>query len=129
LDQPIPTYPADDVEGNDDAASADEDTNPYDQGAGTPGQGTRGTLRAHDAQSRVFRDANDHSGNPPGEDGDTYRIHAHFREFVRVQLGGTWYRCSEFGLWRWHMNAIRVGGMWGRDLVLIDELDTTNDAF
>jgi hypothetical protein len=136
-DRPIPAYPSDDpanpllkVVGNDDAGVTDEDPFPYDQGAGTPGQGTRGTLRSFDHVSVAFEDGFDHTGTPPGENGDTYRRRVHFREFVRVQLGNTWYRCSDFGLWRWHMFAKRLSGKWGPEPGFQDLLDdSTNDDF
>ena len=128
--RPIHHYPADDVEGNDDSSvAADEDSNPYDQGAGTPGKGTRGTLRSTDQPFNTFFDALDYENNPPGENGDTFRWQVHFREFVRVQLGRKWYRCSDFGLWRWHMHTKRVSDKWGPDPDFLDVLDTTNDNF
>jgi hypothetical protein len=129
-DRPMPNYPADEVEGNDDATvGADEDSYPYDAGAGIPGQGTRGTLRSTDTPEVPLLDALDHTGITPGENGDTYRLRNHFREFVRVQLGTTWYRCSDFGLWRWHMNAQLLNGKWNLEPPLIDTLDATNDGF
>jgi hypothetical protein len=119
-DRPIPNYPSDEVEGNDDdSVGADEDSNPYDQGAGTPGKGTRGTLRSTD-KPRIIR------MDDQGTDGDRYSLRNQFSEFVRVQLGNTWYRCSDFGLWRHHVNAKRVNGEWDKDPARPDEFDATN---
>ncbi len=116
-------FPADDVEGNDDSdCGADEDSNPYDAGAGVPGKGTRGTLRSNDEPSTPFDDAT-------GADGDTFRKRIHFREFVRVQLDTTWYRCSDLGLWRFHMFAKRVAGKWDIEPAQVDLFDLTNDGF
>jgi hypothetical protein len=129
-DRPIAyPAPADDVQGNDDReVGIDEDSWPYDEGAGTPGRGIRGTLRSTDQPSISFLDAEDYNRIPSGEDGDTFRWVLHFREFVRVQLGRKWYRCSEFGLWRWHMHAkFRTG--WGPEPGRPDVFDSTNDDF
>jgi hypothetical protein len=129
-DRPILQYPANDI-GNDDDTAGDEDSNPYDQGAGTPGQGTKATLRADDVAQRPFFDAKGfHQQQEPGEDGDTYRTRLHFREFARVQLGKTWFRCSEFKLRRFHMSAKRLEGKWNaKPGVPQDVLDTSNNGF
>ena len=127
MDRPIMTYPANGVEGNDDTSvCADEDSNPYDDG---PNLGTRGTLRSYDQTRLTLVDGTDHSGNAPGEDGDTYRRRFHCREFARVQLGTTWYRCSDFGLWRWHMNAMWHNGQWNAESGQPDELQLDNSNF
>ena len=127
-DRPL-AYPTNDVEGNDDTRGVqDEDSNPYER-PGIPGQGTTGTLRSTDRPEVPFLDVHDHSGNVPGEEGDTYRLRNQFREFVRVQLGSTWYRCSDFGLWRHHVNAKRLQGRWNVEPGLPDRFDATNNGF
>jgi len=50
-----------------------------------------------------------------GVDGDTYEQRLQFREFTRVELAGTWYRISDYYLWKAHLRFIRVNGAWTND--------------
>src|SRR5262249_21926407 len=115
-----------DVEGNDDSGPKvssvkDEDSNPYDEDVSwIPGKGKKGTLRSTDMP--VF----DVAGF---DDGRTFRLRQQFREFVRVQLGNTWYRCSDFGLWRLHSNLKKLNGQWDVEPGQPHNFDTTNDDF
>jgi hypothetical protein len=127
-----PTGPTGDVEGNDDSGVGDEDCNPYppyEGGLNPPGRGEKGKLRSGDRPRFRIYDAADYNMAPGGEDGDTYRHRWHFREFVRVQLGNNWYRCSDFGLWRWHLNIKRLLGAWNAEPGQQDRLDPTNNDF
>jgi hypothetical protein len=100
-------YPPNDVQGNDDPIHASiSDTNPYDKGIGVPRKSKSGTLRSHHRPGRSFEHAK-------GKDGDFFIKRLHFREFVRIQLGNKWYRCSDFGVWIYHVFASRKGGKWG----------------
>ena len=47
-----------------------------------------------------------------GADGDTFEVRLHFREFMRVNLGNTWFRASDFSPWRFHARFIRVAREW-----------------
>ncbi len=37
-----------------------------------------------------------------GQTGDTFEVRAHFRSFARVNIGDSWYRISDWYLWRVH---------------------------
>ncbi len=94
-------FPADDVEGNDDAGTGDETNDPY---------ANIGILTGMDSPTRgVFQSA--------GNIGDTVSIHMHFREFARLEINGTWYRISDFYPWRIHFEFIKR-----------DENDPNNDG-
>ena len=54
--------------------------------------------------------------NATGADGDTFEMHIHFREFLRVNLGPAWYRASDFSLWRFHPRFRRAGAAWTDDV-------------
>ena len=88
-----PSYPTSEVVGNDDTRTDNWDNNPYD--LGTP----LGQLTSGDTPSRAI-DAF------VGSLGDKHQWKLQFREFVRVELEGHWYRCSDWGLWRFHIAAI-----------------------
>lgn len=93
------SYPADDVEGNDDRGTGDENNDPYTNG---------GVLSGFDRpQTAVVHSA--------GAEDDTYEVRFHFREFTRLEIEGTWYRISDFYLWRIHMKFRKVGGLWIND--------------
>ena len=103
--QPAPVavaaFPVNDVEGNDDRATGDErfngDTNnPYPTG---------GVLHGTDSPGMGI-------ANAAGTDGDTWERRLHFREFVRVELDGTWHRISDFFPWRIHVKFRKAGGKW-----------------
>jgi outer membrane protein OmpA-like peptidoglycan-associated protein len=89
-------YPANDVQGNDDTSDTDENNSPYC---------SAGVVTGIDAPTMALL-------NATGADGNTFEIRAHFREFLRVNLGTKWYRASDFSLWRVHFRFRRVAGAW-----------------
>jgi hypothetical protein len=92
----LPNYPNNEVEGNDDRSTADETNDPY---------ASNGTLTGYDSPAYGIADR-------AGSDGDTYEARLHFREFVRLEIGGTWYRISDFYLWKIHFKFLRINGSW-----------------
>ena len=100
----ILSYPMDDRVGNDDVYTADETDNPY---TSSP----LGQLTSTDAPQRGLYDIQ-------GRTGDQIEFVLQFREFVRVELAGNWYRCSDWGLWRFHIAGKKgVTGtcLWHKD--------------
>jgi len=89
-------YPANDALGNDDSNVLDENDDPYCNG---------GVVTATDDPQVPL-------ANSTGANGDTFEVRMHFREFLRVNLGTTWYRASDFSLWRFHSRFRRAGGAW-----------------
>ncbi|MEM9544886.1 MAG: hypothetical protein AAGA77_02885 [Bacteroidota bacterium] len=89
-------FPSDNLAGNDDRGTGDEDNNPYV--AGTAGLGNIGSS---DSPSRPIL----HSD---GSVGDTFEMRLHFKEFCRLLLDTTWYPISGFSLWKIHMRARKV---------------------
>ena len=83
------SYPSDDRIGNDDVYTNDETNTPY---TSSP----LGQLTSTDAPQRSLH-------NIQGSSGDEITFKLQFREFVRVELDGTWYRCSDWGEWRFHI--------------------------
>ncbi|MCW5747629.1 MAG: LysM peptidoglycan-binding domain-containing protein [Alphaproteobacteria bacterium] len=92
----VPSFPANDVEGNDDRSVGDENNNPYTNGGKLNGFDSPSTGIAHSA----------------GANGNTVEFRLHFREFARVELAGTWHRISDFFPWRIHLVFKRAGGKW-----------------
>ena len=87
-----PDYPTNDACGNDDVGTGDpEDNDPYNAPyAGAihgPDNPTRGPFHSEGAL------------------GDTFEIRQQFRGFARVELNGTWYRISDWFLWRIHFKC------------------------
>ena len=87
-----PNYPTDDVCGNDDmvVVTGWEDNDPYAEPytkcvwfADNPSQNSR---------HRVGE----------GDVGDTWEKRIHFRSFARLNIGGRWYRISDWYLWKMH---------------------------
>jgi len=66
-----------------------------------------------------------------GKSGDYERWRWQSRVFVRVQLGETWYRCSEKSiyLFRWHESASRSDERWDVEPGHPPMFDLTNDGF
>lgn len=89
----IASYPSDDRAGNDDIYPGDETNNPY---SSSP----VGQLTSTDSPGRNFH-------NIVGSTADQIEFALHFREFVRVELDGNWYRCSDWGLWRFHISCTK----------------------
>jgi hypothetical protein len=107
-------YPDDDAEGNDDIHVGDEDNDPYPNRDGTrrrrPGAAMfcPAYLWSCDRPSLELQ-------NAWGADGATVERRLHFREFTRVELGGKWYRVSDFFPWRFHIRLRHAGGRWQDD--------------
>lgn len=89
-------YPANNVEGNDDALVLNENNDPYTN---------NGILTDRDRPIYGIVDR-------AGANGDTYEAHLHFRQFTRLEIEGTWTRISDDFLWRIHLNFIKVNGFW-----------------
>jgi hypothetical protein len=88
-----PAYPQGETTGNDDKSTEGEDNNPYDA------QGSLGELTDSDRPRRQLQAF-------VGRLGDRCQWKLQFREFVRVELDGNWYRCSDWDLWRFHIAAV-----------------------
>lgn len=101
--QPVPSdllnYPSDDVEGNDDRTVGDETNDPYSDNEILNGQD-------------IPRFGLAHRG---GINGNTYELRFQFREFTRLEIEGTWYRISDFYLWRFHFKFLKDNGAWVND--------------
>jgi hypothetical protein len=98
--QPAPVavaaFPAGDVTGNDDRTPNDETNDPYTNG---------GLLTGSDSPGMGI-------DNSAGANGDTWERRLNFREFTRVELAGTWHRCSDFFPWRIYVKFRKAGGKW-----------------
>lgn len=84
-------YPADDVKGNDDRATGDENNVPDAQGKVTS---------VDTPTLPVVRDDG-------GAVGDTIEYRYQFGEFLRLEIAGTWVRVSDFVSWRHHAKLIK----------------------
>jgi Bacterial Ig-like domain (group 2) len=93
------SYPANDVEGNDDRSVGDETNDPY----------TNTVLTGSDRPQTGIK----HSA---GIDSDTYEARLQFKEFTRLEIEGTWYRISDYYLWRIHLKFVKAGGVWTNNL-------------
>ena len=105
----IPSYPANEVEGNDDRRTSDPENNdPYSN---------NGNLSGEDVPTLGIRDT-------AGFGNNTYESRLQFREFARLEIEGNWYRISDFFLWRIHRRFIKRQGQWrddGSDIALDNE--------
>ncbi|HSK74638.1 MAG TPA: hypothetical protein VK892_23260 [Pyrinomonadaceae bacterium] len=91
------SYPASDVEGNDDSTTGDPENNdPYSNGGVLTGTDSPQFAVAHRA----------------GVNGNTFEFRAHFREFTRLEIEGEWHRISDFYLWRIHFKFQKNNGFW-----------------
>lgn len=95
-------YPGNDIEGNDDSGNTVEDDDPY----GAPNVGK---LTDHDPPNQPF--VLDRA-TPVGS---TIEYRLQFREFVRLEIDGTWHRVSGNFLWRLHSKMEKVWIRGGRD--------------
>ncbi len=95
----VPNYPANDVEGNDDANVLNEVNDPY---------ANNGVLT--DADRPIYGIV-----DRAASDGDTYEARLQFREFARLEIEGTWTRISDYYLWRIHFKFLKVSGLWTND--------------
>lgn len=82
------SYPSEELEGNDGSKPAFKSTDPYGQGNG----------RLEDSDE--VRTAG--VVNAAGAVGTCFEARWQFREFVRLEIGGRWYRVSDWALWRFH---------------------------
>ena len=117
-------FPVDNTLGNDDAGvSADEDDNPYSADIGSVGE-----LVSNDEPRSIFYDPQNSTHSGTGSDGDKMHYQIRFKEFVRVQIGHKWYRCSDVndGLWRYFFNVVRSSGQWNLEPGTTVIFDLTN---
>lgn len=105
-------YPSDSALGNDDTSTTNdlEINDPYT---------SLGQIFANDIAYASMR----HS---TGSDGDTFERRMQFIEFLRLNLGGSWFRVSDDHPWRIHFRFKRLGGTWSDDAT---ELTRNNDGF
>jgi hypothetical protein len=96
----LSNYPTDDVEGNDDRGTDDEINLPY--------QNNFGALISSDRPKHSV-------AHRAGNNGDTFELRVHFREFTRLEIEGVWYRVSDFYLWKIHFKYQKVNGLWAND--------------
>jgi parallel beta-helix repeat protein len=89
------SYPAADLEGNDDSGPLREDNDPYT--APNVGQLTDSD---RPTQPVVL--------NRAGRVGDLIEVRAHFRAFVRLEITGIWFRVSDYFPWRFHASMGKV---------------------
>jgi len=82
-------YPSDDTCGNDDPGTIDEDNDPYTE----PHKGCVWSIDNPHQNSRHLE----------GEVGNTWEKRVHFRAFARLNIGGSWYRISDWYLWKVHL--------------------------
>jgi uncharacterized protein YjdB len=108
----LTTYPVNDVEGNDDRNQQDEQILPYTLA-------NLGVLKSQDVPITAICDR-------AGVDGNTFETRLQFREFTRLEIEGTWYRISDFFLWKFHRKLRKVGGIWLDDNSIFD---TNNSNF
>lgn len=87
-------YPSNDRIGNDDGGVYLEDNDPYNNPA-------KGNLTAVDTPDDIFLPFDLNVG-------DIIELKIQFGEFARLELDGTWYRISDFGNWRFHINVVKV---------------------
>src|SRR5882724_43241 len=87
-------YPANPVEGNDDAQTGDEDDDPYN----APNLG------------KLTSEDNPVSGvsNLAGQLGDVIVLNIQFREFCRLNIGDRWYLISDYFPWRFKQQFRRI---------------------
>jgi hypothetical protein len=113
-DAPQDDYPDDDAEGNDDIHVGDEDNNPYPNPDGTARRRPGGPVvnPAYVWSSDRPRLELEHAW---GESGSTVERRLHFREFTRLELGGKWFRVSDFFLWRFHVKFRHNATRWQND--------------
>lgn len=110
-------YPANIVEGNDDASPLlDEDDNPY--------QGTLGQAGEILSTDNVAANTLDSAGI----NGDEVLVKAWFREFARLQIGTVWYKVSKYFPWRFHGYMKKVNNQWIQHPTLTDVLEDNNNG-
>lgn len=101
-------FPANNAEGNDDAAVGDEKDDPFAAGA-IPVNGRAvavGFIGSHDAPTRPF-------SHGVGSVGDTVEIQLSFREFARLDYHQTWWLISNRRSWFANLRAQKdAAGHW-----------------
>jgi hypothetical protein len=107
-------YPSDDVCGNDDKTADDEYNDPYT----VP---YAGAVCGEDAPQRT-------PYHSEGNLNNTFEIRNHMRAFARLNIGGKWYRISDWYLWKVHFKFKKQNeseATWGLDFNGDgDQLDT-----
>lgn len=98
----IPNYPTDIAEGNDDPNMGGE-IMPY-QGA----EGIQGIMRDVDSPKYSLS----HGDGLPDA---TFLMAAQFRQYARVQIAGTWFRCSDLELSYLKLKFKKTNGKWADD--------------
>lgn len=119
--QPAPlvtilTFPANHVEGNDDANVSDEVPMPGGQPSGVANnpyqQTAKGILWSTDVPTFSIA---------KGNVDDTYEFNLQLQEFARLEINGTWYRIGDFKPWRFRVFMRKVHHVemnidyWGLD--------------
>ncbi len=107
-------YPSDDVCGNDDGTTSDENNDPYN----APHQGS------------VFGEDEPSTASPHSEGNlnNTWEKRLHMRGFARLEICGTWYRISDWYLWKTHFKFKKQNeseATWGLDF---NDDGDTNDT-
>jgi len=143
----VPKYPTNeaawiDIVGNDDSSTGDEDNNPYRKYTDTvPSKGALPTSSrlylSHVIAQITSLDRPSRSLQllwPLASNLAQRRWRLHFREFARVQLDGHWYRCSDWGYWRFHVSAINaefvpLWSIWMEEDPPGHVLDLTNEGW
>jgi hypothetical protein len=109
-------FPVDEAEGNDDPVTVFQDNDPYSDKEVQPKKTTftpKGKLGYADFPvAPVFRDS-------AGDNNNTYELHYHFGEFVRLQIGNSnavgqrnWFRISDYKDWRHVAKLKKVNESW-----------------
>jgi hypothetical protein len=109
------TYPSDEVVGNDDTSTGANITPPEE--TNDPYSNNR-VLTGRDAPITAICDR-------AGINGNTFESRLQFREFTRLEIEGTWYRISDFYLWKFHRKLKKVNGVWLNDSSIL-ALDNLN---
>jgi PKD repeat protein len=109
------TYPGDEEGplGNDDTG-VEAPHDPYASG---------GKLNSSDKPTSFMVDS-------VGQNGDSFELRFQYREFVRIELGRKWYRCSDFKLWRAHHRFSKKANAWigtGVNGICDSDVDEKND--
>ena len=96
----------------------DEDDNPYEGNA--PGVAV-GKLQSFDYPADPISDTK-------GANGDRLHVYLNFQEFVRLQIGGKWYRVSDYCPWRHHYKLKRTNGKWDKEADETFDLSNQQEA-
>lgn len=64
-----------------------------------------------------------------GNDEETFSIKIHFKEFVRLNIGSSWYRIASYYPWRAHFNFQKRNGKWRNSNATPSLIETNNDGW